>query len=114
MIQIQAIILTAGKGSRFHNLTNTIPKCLFPIGNTTILDRQIDLLLEQNIDDITERSIEIPGIGTLLCATRTRSHQKILIENKEAIFFKNANECYKKCNSLLSDIRKINKMRLKI
>ena len=52
MIQIQAIILTAGKGSRFHNLTNTIPKCLFPIGNTTILDRQIDLLLEQNIDDI--------------------------------------------------------------
>ncbi len=42
---------------------------------------------EQNLDDITERSIEIPAIGTLLCATRTRSHQKMLIENKEAIFF---------------------------
>lgn len=52
MIKIQAIILAAGKGSRFHNLTKTIPKCLLSIGNTTILDRQIDLLIENNIDEI--------------------------------------------------------------
>ena len=65
---------------------------------------------KQNLDDITDRSIEIPAIGTLLCATRTKSHNKILIENKEAIFFKNVNECYQKCNSLLSNIKKINKI----
>jgi len=52
VIKIQAIILAAGKGSRFHNLTKTIPKCLLSIGNTTILDRQIDLLIENNIDEI--------------------------------------------------------------
>ena len=52
MIKVQAIILAAGKGSRFHNLTKTIPKCLLNIGNTTILDRQIDLLFENNVDEI--------------------------------------------------------------
>lgn len=50
--KIQAIILAAGKGSRFHNLTENMPKCLLSIGNTTILDRQIDLLFKNNIDDI--------------------------------------------------------------
>jgi L-glutamine-phosphate cytidylyltransferase len=52
VVQIQAIILAAGKGSRFNNLTKIIPKCLFTIGNTTILDRQIDILIENGIDDI--------------------------------------------------------------
>ncbi len=52
MIQIQAIILAAGKGSRFNNLTKTIPKCLLPIGKSTILDRQIDILHKNGIDDI--------------------------------------------------------------
>ena len=52
MIKIQAIILAAGNGSRFHDLTKTIPKCLLNIGNTTILDRQIDLLFENNVDEI--------------------------------------------------------------
>lgn len=52
VIKIQAIILAAGKGSRFHDLTKKIPKCLLNIGNTTILDRQIDLLLENDIHEI--------------------------------------------------------------
>ena len=73
----------------------------------------IGLTTKENMDDITDRTVEIPAIGTLLCANKTKTHQKILIENKEAIFFKNANECYKKCNSLLSDIRKINKIAYK-
>ena len=40
-----------------------------------------------NLDDISGRSIEIPAIGTLLCAKRTKIHKKIFIENKEAVFF---------------------------
>ncbi len=52
MIDFQAIILAAGKGSRFNSLTKNIPKCLLTIGKTTILDRQIDILLRNGIDDI--------------------------------------------------------------
>lgn len=45
--------MAAGKGTRLHSLTESIPKCLIPISDeTTILDRQIDILLKNNIDDI--------------------------------------------------------------
>ena len=61
---------------------------------------------EGNLDDITARSIEIPAIGTLLCATRTKKHLETFIENKEAIFFKDANECFKKCSYYLENYTK--------
>ena len=63
-----------------------------------------------NNDDITKRSIEIPAIGTLLCATRTKSHLETFEEDKEAIFFKDEKECYLKCNNLLNDIKKIERI----
>jgi len=63
-----------------------------------------------NNDDITKRSIEIPAIGTLLCATETKAHKEIFIKDKEAVFFKNARECYIKCNDLLSNPKKIKKI----
>ena len=63
-----------------------------------------------NLDGITRRSTEIPAIGTLLCATRTKEHQNVFVENKEAIFFKSANECYKKCEYLLNNTKKIKKI----
>ena len=55
------------------------------------------LFSEQNLDTITARSIEIPAIGTLIFSKRTPQMKKIFIENKEAIFFRNADECAKKC-----------------
>ena len=63
-----------------------------------------------NVDDITRRSLEIPATGTLLCAIRTKSHKKAFVENKEAIFFKDEKECYKKCKNLLSNMKKIKKI----
>lgn len=63
-----------------------------------------------NLDSITARSCEIPAIGTLLCANRTKAHQSNFVENKEAIFFKKANECYKKCKYLLQHGKKIKKI----
>ena len=63
-----------------------------------------------NRDNITKRSIEIPAIGTLMCANKTAAHKKIFVENKEAVFFNNVNECYKKCNKLLSDSKKIKRI----
>lgn len=45
--------MAAGKGTRLYPLTESIPKCLIQISDkTTILDRQIDILLKNNIDDI--------------------------------------------------------------
>lgn len=42
----------AGKGSRLYSLTKNIPKCLIQIGSTTILDRQINILQKNGINDI--------------------------------------------------------------
>ncbi len=50
-----------------------------------------------NFDGITRRSIEIPAIGTFLLAKRSQEHKDYFVENKEAVFFNNANDCYKKC-----------------
>lgn len=67
----------------------------------------IGLLSKGNDDDITRRTIEIPATGTLLCSERTSTIKKILIENKEAIYFDNTNECVKKCNDLLNNTNKL-------
>ena len=42
--------------------------------------------IKKNLDTITARSIEIPAIGTFLCSKRTKSMEKIFIENKEGTF----------------------------
>ena len=83
-----------------------------PLYSKLIYKSKIALCLPSvgNNDDITKRSIEIPAIGTLLCATRTKSHLETFEEDKEAIFFKDAKECYLKCNNLLNDIKKIERI----
>ena len=72
----------------------------------------IGLTTKENMDDITDRTVEIPAIGTLLCTNKTKTHQKILIENKEAIFFKDAEECFQKCQKLLKNEKLIKKIAL--
>ena len=72
----------------------------------------IGLTTKENMDDITDRTIEIPAIGSLLCTNRTKTHQKIFIENKEAVFFKDAEECFQKCQKLLKNKKLINKIAL--
>lgn len=70
------------------------------------------LLSKGNDDDITTRTIEIPAIGTLLLSEKTNTQTKILIENKEAVYFKNVKDCAIKCRKLLANndlIKKISK-----
>jgi len=50
---MKAIILAAGLGSRLGILGKTIPKCLIKINGKFLLERQIDLLNNSGIDDIT-------------------------------------------------------------
>ena len=50
---MHAIILAAGRGSRLLPLTTDLPKCLLPIGNTTVLGMQLDTLAAQGVETAT-------------------------------------------------------------
>ena len=63
----------------------------------------IGLVSEQNADEHTNRSVEIPAIGTLLCAARTPQHLQLYVEDAEAVFWRDADECIGKCRALLAD-----------
>ena len=49
---MKAIILAAGRGSRLGDLTETKPKCLTELLGKTLLDWQIQALIESGIKDI--------------------------------------------------------------
>ncbi|GAH22768.1 unnamed protein product, partial [marine sediment metagenome] len=50
---MRVIILAAGYGSRMYPLAQDMPKCLLPILNETILGRQLRILKECGLSDIT-------------------------------------------------------------
>ena len=50
---MHAIILAAGRGSRLLPLTTDLPKCLLPIGNTTVLGMQLDTLVAHGVETAT-------------------------------------------------------------
>lgn len=63
----------------------------------------IGLLSKGNRDQYTHRSVEIPYIGSLLCAERTKRHLLMYREDKEAIFWNTPEECAQKCFALLDN-----------
>lgn len=63
----------------------------------------LGLLSKDNRDQCTRRSMEIPAIGTLLCAERTPEHCSLYEEGREAVFFDDARECAEACRALLAD-----------
>ncbi|WP_170574483.1 CgeB family protein [Ruegeria atlantica] len=65
------------------------------------------LLNEKNFDTYTKRSIEIPAIGTAMCAARTRTHEALYTEDQEAVFFDTAEDCVDRCKALLANPRSL-------
>lgn len=63
----------------------------------------LGLLSKDNRDECTRRSMEIPAIGTLLCAERSPEHLRLYEEGREAVFFHDADECAELCRALLAD-----------
>lgn len=49
---MKAVILAAGRGTRLLELTKEAPKCLIEIGEKTILERQIDSLMRNDVEKI--------------------------------------------------------------
>jgi L-glutamine-phosphate cytidylyltransferase len=50
---MKAIILSAGQGSRLGALTHERPKCLIDFNGRTLLDRQLDTLDANGVEDVT-------------------------------------------------------------
>lgn len=71
----------------------------------------LGLLSKGNRDLHTTRSLEVPYAGGILCAERTKDHQNFYIENMEAIFWTDAEECVRACKNLLASVNK-EKLRL--
>lgn len=61
----------------------------------------IGLVSEGNRDQHTTRSLEIPALGSVLCAKRTCEHEALYKEDEEAVFWTTAEECAEKCWLLL-------------
>jgi hypothetical protein len=57
---------------------------------------------EGNQDQHTSRSVEVPALGTLLCARRTAEHRAMYREDAEAVFWDSGEECAAKCLALLA------------
>ncbi len=60
-----------------------------------------------NLDLHTKRSVEVPAIGTLLCARRTSQHLELYREDEQAVFWEDADECAAKCRALLDNPERI-------
>jgi len=50
---VKAVILAAGRGSRFGAMTETVPKCMLHFAGKPILHHQLDLLASYGIDDVS-------------------------------------------------------------
>jgi len=63
----------------------------------------LGLLSHENRDLHTQRSLEIPYIGSLFCAERTSEHLNLYEEGREAVFWDDADECAEVCFEMLAD-----------
>jgi spore maturation protein CgeB len=63
----------------------------------------LGLLSKGNRDLHTQRSLEIPYAGGLLCAERTSEHLAMYNEWEEAVFWTDVEECVEVCKKLLAN-----------
>lgn len=50
---MKAILLAAGRGSRLKPYTDTVPKSLLPIGDTSLIERTVGILQKAGVSDIS-------------------------------------------------------------
>lgn len=63
----------------------------------------LGMVSKGNRDEHTQRSVEIPYAGGLLCAERTSEHMRMFKEGEEAVFWSSPEECIRVCRDLLAN-----------
>src|SRR6185369_5050861 len=76
---MKALILAAGLGTRLRPLTNTIPKCLVPIGGKPLLEYHLDSLSKHGIKDVLINTHYLPEQVEEYIAAYRKNHSHISI-----------------------------------
>ncbi len=77
---MEAVILAAGRGTRMPEITKEKPKCLIEINKKTILEREIEILLRNSIEEI----YVVVGYKSDKIREKIRNVRKIrIIENRD-------------------------------
>ena len=59
---MKAFLLAAGVGSRLRPMTDTIPKCLVPIGGQPLLDIWLDAFDRAGVDEVLVNLHHLPDV----------------------------------------------------
>ena len=79
---MKAVILAAGQGTRLRPITDTVPKCMVPVGGVPLIDRLIARLEEVAIDEL----IVVSGYLHDVLETYLRSSESRLGSKARVIF----------------------------
>lgn len=93
------------KYMNYHPNLTIIPKGLFSEDYSKALQAfkiSLCFLRKINYDIQTSRTMEIPACGGFMLAERTKEHQTLFKEDKEAVFFSSDEELLEKCKYYLS------------
>lgn len=59
---MKAVLLAAGVGSRLRPLTDTMPKCMVPVGGRPMIDIWLDAFAEAGVEEVLVNLHHLPGV----------------------------------------------------
>jgi mannose-1-phosphate guanylyltransferase len=68
---MKAFLLAAGLGTRLRPLTDTVPKCMLPIGDRPLLGIWLDAFARAGVDEVLVNLNYLPDVVTRYLAERT-------------------------------------------
>ncbi len=68
---MKGFLLAAGLGTRLRPLTDNTPKCMLPVGGTTLLDLWLDAFHKAGVDDVLVNTHYLPDMVRLHIQQRT-------------------------------------------